>query len=117
MKKSSLSVSRDVPDDLDGPHRSGYLADIEAGQVSQKELSPEEVRKMYCPAVDDSSTCKHEGMDGFRTPAMEKCQQALHGVCLRSTLFEGGALDFQASLVYNAVRHTSAASVWFTRLV
>ena len=115
MKKPSVAVSTD---DLDEPQRSGYLADIEACQVygcSQKEISPDDARKMYCLALDDVSTGKLEGMDAFRTPAMEQCKQALYRVCLRSTLFAGGTLDFQASLVYNAVRYSSAASVWFTR--
>jgi hypothetical protein len=117
MKKPSVAISTD---DLDEPQRSGYLADIEACQVygcSQKEISPDDARKMYYLALDDVSTGKLEGMDAFRTPAMEQCKQALYGVCLRSTLFAGGTLDFQASLVYNAVRYSSAASVWFTRLV
>jgi hypothetical protein len=111
--KQSVSLSKVVPDNPDGPSRSNYSADSEACQ--DPEISPVEVAKLYNPAQEDSTSFQQEKMDAFRTPVMKLCRQALYGVCLRSTLFPGGQLDFQASRVYNAVLYTSAASVWFTR--
>jgi hypothetical protein len=105
-----------VPDDVDEP----TLEDIEACQVSectQPDLSPDEIKQLYNPAHENSSSGEQDEMEAFNAPGMEICKSALYGVFLRSTLFAGGLLDCQASRVYNAVRGTSTASVWFTRLV
>jgi hypothetical protein len=51
----------------------------------------------------------------FRGPVVVECRQALYEVHLRSVLCAGGAMDHQASRVYNAVQNSSAGTVWFTR--
>jgi hypothetical protein len=95
-------------------------ADIEALQVSectQLDISPEEIKQLYNPAHEDISFYELDESEAFKAPGMEICKASLYGVFLRSTLFAGGLLDYQASRVYNAIRGTSSASVWFTRLV
>jgi hypothetical protein len=51
----------------------------------------------------------------FRGPVVAECRQALYKVYLQSVLCAGGAMDRQATRVSNAVRNSSAGTVWFTR--
>lgn len=96
-------------------------ADIEVCQVHdniQQEMSIEEIRKLY------NISLKSEGLpqataqrDIFKDSVIIESKAHLHEVFVRSTRFAGGALDYQASRVHNAVQCTSSSSVWFTRCV
>ena len=82
------------------------------------DMEPEAIRTLYCIASNSLESANLGDIPvPFDIPFIEEYSKDLHDVCLRSALFSGGALDYEASRVCNAVRYTSSGSVWFTRYV
>ena len=80
----------------------------------------EEIKKLFCTPWQRNGSELHRLFalsDVFRGSVIAECRLYLYETWRHSVLTAGGALDYEVSRVYNAVRCTSAGSVWFTRCV
>ena len=121
----ALSWSRVVPDgDRSGPTCQPEPVDVEAARTAHSPAlanpAPGDAKALF--AAGDSgfgahapASSPHPADTAFEAyPAKDLLRAAYH-VHLSAVLAPGGALDTEARRVYNAVRNTSAGSVWFTR--
>ena len=124
ISKSTTKVSSD---EADGQHVKNSDAEASGDGPGLGSIlldtSPEHTAKIYCFPTDEkvlmadkSSRPVWESVSapGYKSLVAE-CRQEFYKVYLRSVHCAGGAMAHQASLVHNAVRHSSAGSVCFVR--
>ena len=121
----ALSWSRVVPDGVGaGPTCQPEPVDVEAARTAHSpalaDPTPGDAKALF--AAGDSGFGAHAPASSPHPAdtASAACRakdllRAAYHVHLSAVLTPGGALDTEARRVYNAVRNTSAGSVWFTR--